>query len=173
MTLFYIEAQDETNRAAKGLFLQYSVEQAFDHHQLIIVPRGEETKPQEWKFLILDKEGLINTKLDFSVVKTFADLHERKLIFQPGNELRARARYLYFHYILAMLKLGRRIKEGRAQITAHMPELTTPALTKVCATQGRYFKKNMIRAFIEGTAHDSSTSGFRGADGACEGKRGR
>ena len=154
--IFGPEAQDEMNRAPNGLFLQSSIEQAFDQHQLIIVPCGEENRPQEWKFLILDKGGLSNTKLHIlGAQSTFANLHERKLIFQPGNDFRPRARYLYFHYVMAMLKLGRRNKDGRAQISAHMSELTTPVLTKVWATQGRYLRQNMIRAFIEGIAHDS------------------
>ncbi len=52
----------------------------------------------------------------------------KKLEFQPGNSSQLRARYLYFHYVAAMLKLGRSKKAEKTEMRSHM---TTPALTKV------------------------------------------
>jgi hypothetical protein len=77
-----------------------------------------------------------------------------KLEFQSGDSFRLKARYLYFHYVTAMLRLGRSKKVEKAGMSSHIAEATTPALTKVWGTQGRYLRDNMIRAFIEGIGHD-------------------
>lgn len=38
-----------------------------------------------------------------------------------------------------------------------MTEVTSPALTRVWASGGRYLREKMIRAFIEGIGHDWPT----------------
>lgn len=150
------DAKDEINRAQNGLFLPIAVEEAYDRYLLTIVPCEEETSPQEWKILVLDRGGLWNSPANFlGVGKHFGDLHQKRLEFQPGNSFRPRARYFYFQYVMAMLKIGRSKTAEKAGISGHMSELTTPALTKVWATQGRYLRENMIRAFIEGIGHDA------------------
>lgn len=159
-TMSYIfgdDAKNEINKAPNGLFLHGTVEEAFDRHKIIIVPCEGETKPQEWKFLVLDRGGQWNAPLKvLGKGCTFADLHQRKLIFEPTHSSRPRARYLYFHYVMAMLRLGRGKQAAKAGVTSHMPELTSPALSTVWATQGRYLRESMIRAFIEGIGHEDT-----------------
>ena len=151
--IFGSETDHELNRAQNGLFLDPNVEEIFDKHLLTIVP-FEEGSP-DWKIIILDRSGIWNSPAPFlGENKTGADLHNLKLVFQPGNPFRPRARYLYFHYVMAMLKIGRSSQKEKAGHSSHMAEVTTPALTKVWGTQGRYLRDNMIRAFIEGIGHD-------------------
>ncbi len=151
--VFRSDAEHEINRVQNGLFLHSGVEKAFDKHFLTIVPFEENSK--EWKILILDRGGLWNSSAPFlGSNKTFADLHQTKLEFQPGNSFRPRARYLYFHYVTAMLRLGRSKKAEKAGMSSHIAEATTPALTKFWGTQGKYLRDNMIMAFIEGIGHD-------------------
>ena len=160
-TMTYIfgeEVKEEMNKAPNGLFLHHSVEGAFDNHQLIIVPCEAQTQPQEWRFLVLDRGGLWNTPLRvLGPGCTFADLHGRQLIFEPNHPFRPRARFLYFHYVIAMLRLGRGQKAEKAGVSRYVPELTAQAVSKVWTTQGRYLRENMIRAFIEGIGHEDTT----------------
>ncbi|MCJ1426394.1 hypothetical protein MMC29_004297, partial [Sticta canariensis] len=153
-TMSYIfgdDAKDEINKASNGLFLHGTVEEAFDRHKIVIVPCEGETKPQEWKFLVLDRGGTMG----FPITSFGNGLH-RKLIFEPAHSFRPRARYLCFHYVMAMLRVGRGKQAAKAGVTSHMPELTSPALSTVWATQGRYLRESMIRAFIEGIGHEDT-----------------
>ncbi|MCJ1462585.1 hypothetical protein MMC07_001187 [Pseudocyphellaria aurata] len=136
--IFGEDAKGELNKAANGLFLHGVFEEQFDRHKIVIVPY----------------RGLWNSPLGAG--KTFADLHQQKLIFEPNHPFRPRARYLFFHYVMAMLQLGRGQKAEKAGMTSDMPELSTPATSRVWATQGRYLRKNMIRAFIEGIGHEDT-----------------
>jgi hypothetical protein len=107
------------------------------------VPAEGDTKPQEWKFFVLDRGGLWNAEIDTSG-KTFRELHQFKLQFRANNDFRPRARYFYFHYVLAMLKIGRSKQKERAGSQSQMASATTPNLTKVWATGGRYLRENMF-----------------------------
>jgi hypothetical protein len=151
--IFGEDAEDEINRARNGLFLPSGVEKSYDAHRLVIVPDGPQTVPQDYKFLVLDKTGLWNQPA-FQDNTPFKDLHGRKLRFQPGNNFRPRARYLYFRYILAMLVnfRSRSVKHGTHKL--QLPETEMPELSRVWATEGKYLRKNVIRAFIEGIGHE-------------------
>jgi hypothetical protein len=151
--IFGEETEEEINCARNGLFLQPEIEKAFDRHQLTIVPAKGEAVPQEWQILVLDHGGLWKTPI-LGGDTTFGDLHHRVLKFQPGNNYRPRARFFYFHYVMTMLKIGRSKEVEKQGISAYVPEATTTSLSKVWATQGRYLRENMIRAFIEGIGHE-------------------
>ena len=153
-TMTYIfgpDTENDINSARNGLFLPPVVEEALDAHQLVIVP----AESGKWKFMVLDRGGLWNTKVLGSAGGTFAQLHNTQLVFLDGRDIRPRARFFYFNYILAMLKISRRPAKERAGISKHMAEFTGPKLTKVWATGGGYMRDNMIRAFVEGIGHDN------------------
>ncbi|KAN0070307.1 hypothetical protein V8E54_011888 [Elaphomyces granulatus] len=137
--IFGEDAEDELNRARNGLFLPPLVEKAYDAHQITIVPDGPQTPA-----LKDDRET------------PFKDLHGRRLRFQPGNNFRPRARYLYFRYVLAMLVhfRSRQVKQGTHN--QQLPETEMPELSRVWATEGKYLRKNLILAFIEGIGHGLS-----------------
>ncbi|PGH11410.1 hypothetical protein AJ79_04911 [Helicocarpus griseus UAMH5409] len=85
--IFGEDAKDSINTAENGLLLPHRVLEAFDEHQLAIVPDGPHSTPQNYKFLILD-----SSLWDVMVYNdiTFKDLHGGKLQFQPegmGDEL--------------------------------------------------------------------------------------
>ena len=105
------DAKGEIKKAPNGLFCTSQpglAGQVFDRHIRIVVPCETKTKPQDWKFLILGRGGLQNSLLKtLGKDCTFADLHQRKLIFESANSFRPSARYLYFHYVMAMLRVER------------------------------------------------------------------
>lgn len=106
--IFGEKFKGEMNMAQNGLFLPHDVERAFDRHQVIIVPYKQETTPQEWQFLVLDRGGLWKTSLSIlGQGCTFADLHGRQLLFELNHSFRPRVRFLYFHYVLTILRLKR------------------------------------------------------------------
>src|SRR5437016_1259602 len=99
--IFGPEAEYEMNSAKNGLFLPRVIEEAFDKYQLVIAPADADSKPREWKFLVLDRSGLWNVE---AVPRTtFGKLHQSRLRFPDRIAFRPRARYLYFQYIMAML----------------------------------------------------------------------
>ncbi len=147
--VFGPDADRELNSAKNGLFLPHTIEEAFDRHQVVIVPGAG---PKGWKFMVLDRSGLWTART--GTKKTFADLHNEELQFRSGNDFRPRARYLYFHYLLAMLRIGRSGVEEKAIFLKQVTEAATPALLEVWASGGKYMRGNMIRAFIEGMAHE-------------------
>src|SRR5437773_12165895 len=102
--------------------------------------------------LVLDKSGL--WYVEAVPGTTFEKLHQSKLRFPDKTDFRHRARYLYFQFIMAMLRIGRSGEKGRTTVAKQMAGATNPSLTKVWATGGRYLRDNMIRAFIEGIGHD-------------------
>lgn len=54
--IFGEETAREINSARNGLFLQPEIENAFDRHQLTIVPANGETLPQEWQIPVCSEE---------------------------------------------------------------------------------------------------------------------
>ena len=171
--IFGEDAEDELNRARNGLFLPLLVEKAYDAHQITIVPDGPQTVPQDYKFLVLDKGGLWNQPA-LKDETPFKDLHGRRLRFQPGNNFRPRARYLYFRYVLAMLAhfRSRQVKQGTHN--QQLPETEMPELSRVWATEGKYLRKNLILAFIEGIGHglsaEDTESILQHSSGRCNSK---
>jgi hypothetical protein len=129
--IFGPEANGEINFTKNGLFLPPLVGSAFDRHQIVIVPVEGNMKPQEWKILVLNKGGLWNIKIT-SRGKTFGDLHQAKLQFPANNDFRPRTRYFYFHYVLAMLRIGRRKQKERAGSSSQMASVTTPQEGDTC-----------------------------------------
>lgn len=43
-------AEHEINKAQNGLFVQGVIEEAFENHQVVIVPAEDKTQPREWMF---------------------------------------------------------------------------------------------------------------------------
>lgn len=151
--IFGEEAEDEINRARNGLFLPPEVEPAFDKHEIVIVPDGVQTTPQDYRIIVLDKSGRWEYPA-FPGGDPWKDLHGKKLRFQPGNNFRPRSRYLYFHYIVSMLihYRNRNVKHGTHSV--ELPEANMPELSKLWATEGKYLRKNVMLAFIEGLGHE-------------------
>lgn len=147
--IFGPEADDEINTARNGLVLPGSIKKAFVNHQIVIVPQSAK-KPLEWKWMVIDRAGLWNSLASGDL--RYSDIHNQGLIF-PETATRPRARYFYHHYLMAMFLQGRKDKNGRANVKQGVDDATVPELARVWATQGRYLRDNVIRAFIEGLGH--------------------
>ncbi|MCJ1466016.1 hypothetical protein MMC07_004635 [Pseudocyphellaria aurata] len=157
-TMTYIfgdDADGEMNKASNGLFLYGHIHEKFNRHWITIVPCETETeKPQEYKFLVLDQDIWNHELDDLGKGCTYADLHERKLIFESKHSYRPSARYLYFHYLMAMLRIAHGQRAKKAGTTSLWAEVTkmTPGASRawVTAAPGRYLREPILRAFIEG-----------------------
>lgn len=153
--LFGNDALGELFHTRNGLLLSTGVEKRFDKHQLVIVPANG-TKLQEdgtidrWVLKIV--EDSIKGIFVADINGTFADLHDRELVFRTSA--RPAARYLYFHYLVAMLrakKHGRKLYQktetnGMQSIESDRPD--------PWGTFGPYLKERMVRALIAETGHD-------------------
>lgn len=130
--LFGHSSYGELFHPRNGLLLVDSVESRFDRHQLVIVPQPEariqsDGSIDRWVVKILDTQ-VINIPL-LELGGTFEKLHNRELSFRTSA--RSAARYLYFHFLVAMLRAkihGRNIYEQRDQNSENRPiSWATPA----------------------------------------------
>lgn len=135
--IFGPKAENEINSTRNGLFLPGAIKEAFDKHQVVVVPK-DLSQPRTWKWMVIDKTGLWRNIATESI--TFGELHGRDLIF-PDEVTRPRARYFYFHYLMAMLILG------------HKEPAAARELALVWTAQGPHLREGMIRAFVEGLKH--------------------
>ncbi|EFR02257.1 hypothetical protein MGYG_05258 [Nannizzia gypsea CBS 118893] len=164
--IFGKDAHGEINTARNGLFLPVEFEEAFDAYQVVIVPHGSPTsQPREWQVILLDHSGLKNVRVSGM---TFGELHQKKLIF--ATDARPRARYLYFHFILAMISHYRSGK-STGVIKDELPDSMIPSLTRAWGSEGSYLADNVIHGFIEKVGHELPAEleenmrrqGFRGS----------
>jgi hypothetical protein len=102
--------------ARNGLYIHYKLEKNFDLFRIAIVPTSSDEDDHELKLIIIDKSLM---KAELSRPKsaeypptgekgtiTYADLHGQPLQFR--NQHRPGLRFLYFHYVMCLL----RAKEG-------------------------------------------------------------
>ncbi|KAF8249172.1 hypothetical protein K440DRAFT_641527 [Wilcoxina mikolae CBS 423.85] len=88
--------------------------------------------------------GKIIPTLD-SRVLTFGDIDGTELVFQTSH--RPKARYLYFHYVVALLRTRRHKRKGWLQ------QQTQREIA--WATPGRYLRETMLRTLIAAVGHDA------------------
>ncbi|EFE43308.1 hypothetical protein TRV_01977 [Trichophyton verrucosum HKI 0517] len=164
--IFGKDVHGEINTARNGLFLPSEFEQAFDAYQVVIVPYGPVTsEPREWQVILLDHSGLKDVPV---CGMTFAQLHQKKLIF--ATDARPRARYFYFHFILAMISHYRAHKSVGV-VKSELPDSMIPSLTRAWGSEGSYLADNVIHGFIEKVGHEipaelqknMQSQGFRGS----------
>lgn len=92
----------EVDREANALLLTNKIEQWFGTYHLVIVPADlTETRLRRWRIELIDK-GISKASCDQRGY-TGADLHERELTFR--NENRPAARFLYFHFLMALVRI--------------------------------------------------------------------
>ncbi|KAK2814105.1 hypothetical protein FQN50_000509 [Emmonsiellopsis sp. PD_5] len=147
--IFGEQAEGQLNSARNGLFLHPDIKNAFDKHQVVVVPDGPQTTPQEYKFLVLEN-GLFDCCPTVNSDLKYKDLHGRRLRFQPDNPFRPRACYLYFHYLQAVLE---RIRSRNSAHGTQSSNRDMLELLSLWTIQGKYLRKNLILAFIEAVGH--------------------
>ncbi|KAF3490925.1 uncharacterized protein GIQ15_00442 [Arthroderma uncinatum] len=147
--IFGKDAHGEINTARNGLFLPTEFEKAFNAYQVVIVPHGSPTsQPREWQVILLDHSGLKDIRVSGM---TFGELHQKKLIF--ATDARPRARYLYFHFILAMIS-HYRTQKSAGVIKDELPDSMIPSLTRAWGSEGSYLTDDVIHGFIEKVGHE-------------------
>lgn len=121
-----------------GLMLYFEIEQKFDEFMLVIVPAGP-LHSGRWKTRILDQSITKETMLNG---RTYGSLDNQELIFK-GNA-RPAARYLYWHYATAVMKMADR-KSTRGWLEE---------MGRNCwATPGKYIRQNMLVSLAERIGH--------------------
>ena len=149
-----------------GLLLSNTIERFFDKGFFTIVPRlpdnpsvkdvmaWNDSKVKEYKIRILNYE---HPKIDheFEPGFTYRCLDNSNVEFR--NDFRPKARYLYFHYCLQILRLswGRQKKDGAA--------LNKELKKAYWGTPGRYLSRHMLLAFVEELGHEYKTLILQGA----------
>ena len=162
-TIFGPDSAHELYSARNGLLLHGSVEDKFDRHLLIIVP--DTPIPANgpiirWRLRVLDQTildqevkwtGDLSARSNHSPI-TYRELDGELLQFR-SKRTRPAARYLYFHYVVALLQARRHRRQGwLQQQTAEL----------AWATPGRYMLRSMMPALAESAGHsvDSDTRVF-------------
>lgn len=152
-TMLYIfgpDAKGELNTARNGLFLPLLVGKQFDNHQLVIVPHGQiNAKHRQWKVLVLNKS--LKDAVAFGKT-TFEEMDGQRLIFR--SDAQPRARYLYFHFLCAMIRRSREPAKTGNHMHSNPPDVTMPELSRAWGSRGSYMRENIIWGFIEQLGHE-------------------
>ncbi|KAI1251458.1 hypothetical protein MGN70_006026 [Eutypa lata] len=165
--LFGANVEGELDTPYNGLLLETNVEKAMDDGAIAIVPdisddpsteeitmwEAAEPKNYKWKIIDVDAE-VLDEPLEIATEKsqppmTIRDLNGQQLSFK--NDMRPRARYLYFLFVVAHLRLAWR------QDFRHDPsKVLQKQLGKgFWATKGRYLKRSFLLALAEEIGHDT------------------
>ncbi|MCJ1368333.1 hypothetical protein MMC16_007475 [Acarospora aff. strigata] len=137
--VFGEESANDLFSYRNGLMLPSWFERKLDKGLVVIVPKGELSE-RCWRIKVLDKL-IFNEERPVS----WAKLDNRELEFR--SDTRPAARYLYFLYAIAILKMTKKGK--RAWQDDHGQY--------IWATQGRYIRKNVLISLGEATGHKDPT----------------
>ncbi|KAL7622555.1 hypothetical protein AAE478_008062 [Parahypoxylon ruwenzoriense] len=169
VALFGTNVEGELDTPYNGLLLDMDVKKAMDDDgAIVIVPNlpdepstqevaiWESIEPQDYKWKIIDPEAeILDEPLEVapeksSNVMTIRDLDGRRLSFK--NDMRPRARYLYFLFVVAQLRLAWRheYSQGPSKVLAKQ-------LGKgFWATKGRYLERSFLLALADEIGHDTN-----------------
>ena len=139
-----------------GLLVSLQIEDAFDKGLMIIVPRLPNnpstaeislwnlSSPKEYKIRIIDPESkMYNKRIRLEYPQTWKDLDGTNVEFR--NSFRPRARYIYFHYCVQMLRHAwREPQRPEESLTKKKP-----GSSSYWGTPGRYLPRNMLMALVE------------------------
>ncbi|KAI0843672.1 hypothetical protein F5Y06DRAFT_8842 [Hypoxylon sp. FL0890] len=168
VALFGANVQGELDTPYNGLLLDSDVEKAMDDGAIAIVPNisddpsteevaiWEDSQPKNYKWRIMDPEaGILDETLkaptkDSPKAMTIRDLDGRQLSFK--NDMRPRARYLYFLFAVAQLRLA-----WRHEYRKDPSQVLAKQLGKgFWATKGRYLERSFLLALAEEIGHDTN-----------------
>ncbi|KAK3356331.1 hypothetical protein B0T25DRAFT_421131, partial [Lasiosphaeria hispida] len=168
VSLFGEDVEGELMTARNGLLLQPDVELALDDGTIAIVPdlpddptteqvaHWEEEEPKDYRWRIIDEdteslETVIALESQGAPKNmTIRDLVGLKLCFKNDN--RPRARYLYFFFVVAQLKMAWRHEYRKDPAKKLKPQLGKG----FWATRGRYLNRGFLIALAEEIGHDTS-----------------
>lgn len=141
-----------------GMIISNVVESVFDKGLFVIVPRLPEdsspeqrakwraSDPKEYKVRIIDPaHSMLDDVIQPSSDLTWRDLDGRDVKFR--SNFRPRARYLYFHYCLQMLRYAWRNENSQDE------RLKGELKKNFWGTPGRYVLRNQLALFVEQLGH--------------------
>ncbi|CAG7937422.1 unnamed protein product [Penicillium salamii] len=127
-----------------GILVSVFIEQHLDSGKLVIVP-DLENRPK-----IADLVNWLKSPITRDLPLRYRDLDNRRLTFK--SDFRPAARYLYFHYIIQLLRYSWQSESqgGEEAIRIMKGEHGKP----FWGTPGRYLPKNMLLALVEELGHE-------------------
>jgi hypothetical protein len=132
---------DTLDEPGNSLILSNTIKGWFDKYLVVVVPLDPQQSPiRRWKIDVLCKD-INNTGLGRGPDgRTFfgRDLHGRELMFRNDN--RPSARFLYFHFIMALIRIKDLGREGWEDIWAKYNE------NRPFPTPSPYLRKSMLLA---------------------------
>ncbi|KAI4127140.1 MAG: hypothetical protein LQ347_004724 [Umbilicaria vellea] len=153
--IFGLESNEGLYGVRNGMIIASIIEKKFDKFQVVIVPakpRTEGNPVDDWVLRIVDHQ--IDHLKIHDIGKTYKELDGQPLVFL--SSARPAARYLYFHYVVAMLLA----KSNRSRKTG---TISTASKNVVWATPGKYIRQNMLAALVQefGDVDPSATEVFK------------
>ncbi|KAK3356873.1 hypothetical protein B0T25DRAFT_140846 [Lasiosphaeria hispida] len=168
IALFGEDVEGELMTARNGLLLQRDVESALDDGAIAIVPdlpddpfseqvaSWEEKEPKDYRWRIIDDDA--DSLETIFLLKnqgapkdmTIRDLDGQKLSFKNDN--RPRARYLYFLFVVAQLKMAWRHEYRKDPAK----KLKSQLGKGFWATKGQYLNPGWLAALADEIGHDTS-----------------
>lgn len=158
IALFGSNVEGELDTPYNGLLLQTRVEKAMDDGAIAIVPdlpdnpsteqvaTWESTEPKEYRWRVIDdKAEIVDQKFEGGSGMKIRDLSNKRLFFK--NNVRPRARYLYFLFIVAQLKLAWR------HDYCYNPADVLKKQLGWGVTKDRYLKRAFLLALSEEIGH--------------------
>lgn len=124
-------------RAGNSLLLLDQIEQWFASYHLVIVPAdAKETPITRWKVNVLSSD--IHNTLYGQTEGVGRDLEGKELKFR--NEKRPVCRFMYFHFIMALIRIKDDARPGWQDLWARYYQ------QRPFPTTGNYMRKSMLRA---------------------------
>ncbi|KAI9656989.1 MAG: hypothetical protein M1829_000362 [Trizodia sp. TS-e1964] len=145
--VFGKESAQELFSSRNGIIISKTIESKFDKHLVVIVPAPDQTTEQpitRWIFRVVDKSILRRWVVINQL--TFEDIDGKELEFL--SDARPAARYLYFHYVIALLR-ARKYNRGSGWLLEEAARKQY-----VWATPGKYIRENMLKLLASAVEHD-------------------
>ncbi|MCJ1379192.1 hypothetical protein MMC17_002292 [Xylographa soralifera] len=158
IAIFGEDGNDELFSARNGLLLSTSAETYLDNGAIALVPAIDDESSseqieqwntasvKEYKLRILrPKEKGMDESCNYSSDLTWKELDNQPVAFR--SEYRPRARYLYYAYCVALLRLAYNVEKRPVALKSSLGK-------KYWGTTGEYLKKSMIRGFVDAVGHE-------------------
>ncbi|EZF64234.1 hypothetical protein H104_03432 [Trichophyton rubrum CBS 289.86] len=145
--IFGPEARGKLYTVGNGLLLPPNLAEQFSQYRVTLAPTNhrwnDNSDPWTWKLVIVDRKGLWNELMDCGMC--YGDLHNRSIPFQDA--VRPNGKFLFFHYLCAMLLQARRDEEYGTM-------LNEVGLEDAWTDEGRvhsgpYIRDTVLGGFIE------------------------
>ena len=120
------------------LLMHAPAERAFDKGQFVLIPLDASEDPiLRWKIKVTDTSA-VNTKI-FN--RRLGNLDEKEVVFL--NENRPASRFLYYHFVVTLLRNKQNRKPGWEKFSTELPT------GKPFATMGPYMRESMLLALAK------------------------